>query len=429
MAHQMRLDFRVAGLAQFNRAAEAVERMARAQKSMSQAGGGSIVPVGSPGPGGGSLPVPSGGGGRRTPAQRFLPGPHQRFQMAQLNMNKAWASGNPAAIADAQYQMGLAQRGLQRLAPPSFGSRLNSLVNSTRVGGNVAPLVGRILPLLGISSKLAGPIGLAAMAAYALWKGADMASKSLQKLGDDMAKGGGSYAQTRAARVLSDATGVDIIGATRGFQKQYFDGGIEGLHLRRYGYSARSGMGRDTNALGPGMEAIRKMVQSGDLRALQDLNLEGLYNLKYLSKGEVDRYFKQMERSMSPDRIAAAMRFNLAMAELKLSFEDLLHTLPQVIDAITTSLLLLRAAFLLLTIPFPFIRGNSGSKDSADRNADAMNRNTDAVNGLTESIDSIRRDMRGGGERARNAIPSGWSTQMLQEAERRRMIALGAFTV
>jgi len=349
--------------------------------------------------------------------------------MAQLNMNKAWASGNPAAIADAQYQMGLAQRGLQRLAPPSFGSRLNSLVNSTRVGGNVAPLVGRILPLLGISSKLAGPIGLAAMAAYALWKGADMASKSLQKLGDDMAKGGGSYAQTRAARVLSDATGVDIIGATRGFQKQYFDGGIEGLHLRRYGYSARSGMGRDTNALGPGMEAIRKMVQSGDLRALQDLNLEGLYNLKYLKSAEIDKYFQSMERSLSPEKLASAMRFNLAMAELKLSFEDLLHTLPQVIDAITTSLLLLRAAFLLLTIPFPFIRGNSGSKDSADRNADAMNRNTDAVNGLTESIDSIRRDMRGGGERARNAIPSGWSTQMLQEAERRRMIALGAFTV
>ncbi len=427
MAHQMRLDFRVAGLAQFNRAAEAVERMARAQKSMSQAGGGSIVPVGSPGPGGGSLPVPSGGGGRRPPVQRFLPGPHQRFQMAQLNMNKAWASGNPAAIADAQYQMGLAQRGLQRLAPPSFGSRLNSLVNSTRVGGNVAPLVGRILPLLGISSKLAGPIGLAAMAAYALWKGADMASKSLQKLGDDMAKGGGSYAQTRAARVLSDATGVDIIGATRGFQKQYFDGGIEGLHLRRYGYSARSGMGRDTNALGPGMEAIRKMVQGGDLRALQDLNLEGLYNLRYLKKSEVDQYFKSMERAMSPDRIASAMRFNIAMANLKMSFEDALHALAPLAEGLAR---LFENKNGGMWKPSKGTWGYNGEDgDPAARNADAMNRNTDAVNGLTDSIDSMRKDIRGGGERARNAIPSGWTNQMLQEAERRRMIALGAFTV
>ena len=424
MAHQMRLDFRVAGLAQFNRAAEAVERMARAQKSLSHAGGGSIVPVGSPGPGGGSFPVPSGGGARRPPVQRFLPGPHQRFQMAQLNMQKAMASGNPAAIADAQYQMGLAQRGVQRLAPASFGSRLNSLVNSTRVGGNVAPLVGRILPLLGISSKLAGPIGLAAMAAYTLWKGADMASKSLQKLGDDMAKGGGSYAQTRAARVLSEATGVDIIGATRGFQKQYFDGGIEGLHLRRYGYSARSGMGRDTNALGPGMKAIRQMVDSSDLRALQDLNLEGLYNLKYLKSSEIDRYFTNMERSMSPERIASAMRFNLAMAELKMAFEDALHALAPLAEGLARLFENKNGGMWRPNKDAP-----AGKGDPAARNAEATNRNTDALHNLGESIDSLRQDIRGGGERTRNALPSGLSHQMLLERERRNMIAMGAFTV
>jgi hypothetical protein len=362
----------------------------------------------------------------------------------------ALQSGNPSAIADAQILLQRSQMSLQRATagPPTFMSRLNRLVGSTRVGGTVQPLVGQTLGLLGVSSKFMGPIGLAAAGLVGLYQAAKWSATEIRNYSKSMAEGGGSYGETKIAKLLGGATGVDIIGLGRQFQKSFFDGGMESMHLRRYGYSAAPGMARDTNSTGPALQALRKMVNAGDLRALQDLGAAGLADLKLLSNKEQERYWEIQKKTLSEDSRAAALRFNLAMEELKMNMMDLAVAATPIIQffgAIAGGMADMYAErnparkAMNYAMPFATLPGyvadrykdmNDPRKDAVDRQAEALDRNTQSNYKLSESLDQVSKEVRGFGDRARSAIPDMWSgMSRMQQLEQSKAIALGAFGV
>lgn len=425
MAHEMRVDLRVSGINRYLQAADAIEKMARAQRNLNSAMGSSGGQAG--GTAGSAIVVAGGGGGgggnNRTPTPKA--GPFARYQQAQANMQLALQSGNPSAIADAQILLQRSSMSLQRLTagPPGFMSRLNRLVGSTRVGGTVQPLVGQTLGLLGVSSKFMGPIGLATAALVGLYQATKWAAGEIRNHSKAMAEGGGTAGETKTAKLLSAATGVDIISLGRQFQKSFFDGGMESMHLRRYGYSAAPGMARDTNSTGPALQALRKMVNAGDLRALQDVGAAGLYDLKLLSNKEQERYWEMQKKSLSEDSRAAALRFNLAMEELKMNMMDLAVAATPIIrffGAIAGGMADMYAEknparmAMNYAMPFATLPGyiadrykeiGDPRKDAIDRQSDALDRNTQSNYRLSESLDQVSKEVRGIGDRARSAVP------------------------
>lgn len=437
MGHEMRLDLKVTGIQKYHRAAEALERLARANKMLAQSGG-SPLPIPSGGGGSGT----GGGGGKRVPAPpRLANGPHARMQQAQANLHAAMQSGNPTAIADAHLLMQRAQAGINRLAPPSFSTRLNRFVASTRFGGNVSPLVGQTASLLGISSKLVGPIGLAVAGLTALWMITMKLKDSLAQYGKDRGAGGGTPGQTQIARALTNATGVDIFGISRQMQRGFYEPGEESMHLRRYGYEPPGvGMNRNTNSLKEGLRVLKEMVKGGDLRGLQSMGAEGLYSMKGLSKSDIDRYFTALETSMSDDKTAAATKFNMEMEILKINFMGALTSLTPLIEGLG-KLTQIAADFVNSPLGQFLIRasmgglapivGNGskpGGKSPVEKNAEALDRNTVANENLTNAVTDMSQQMRGAGAKARAAMPGGWSAHFFDQNAMKEAIALGAFT-
>lgn len=435
MAHKMRLDLQVTGIARYHKAAEAVERLARAQRNLQSAGGsggGSVGGGGSIVPSGNNTPVSAGSRGPKAPPRLPAPmgGPNSRLQRAVQNLHLAKMSGDPSAIADAQYHLQNAQKAMSRGQGQSFSQRLNSFVRSTRVGSGVSPLVGQGLDLLGLG-KFAGPAGLAAAALTALVKATMAVKEKFLEFGADSAVGGGTPGQTVAARVLSNATGVDLFKLSRQFQTSYFEGGVQSQHLRRYGYQSGYGLNRNTNSIAPALKSLKRMVEAGDLRALQDFGAEGLYGLRNLTKQERDRYFDSIGSAMSPDKVAAALRFNLAMEDLKQTFFEAGTALTPLIEG-ASKLIRFFSGFDANGKPVHYgisdgaWNANERSKSPAERNIDATNRNTDAMNDLSASVDSLTQQFKGGGPRGRGAIPEGWRDRTLEQLTKEQL-AMGAF--
>lgn len=382
------------------------------------------------------LPMGAGGGsGARVPQRRPSVGPMGAVGSARANLNNALASGDPSAIFDAQYRLRQAQARASRAAgsmnPPSFMDRLQKVAYSTRFGGGggTMPLVGQSLDLLGMG-KFSGPILLATKAVIAFGYAMNEAKKATVEFGNNLGAGGGTFGQTKTAEILGGAVGLDLFSLGRRMQDMFYSGGVESIHLRRHGYGAPGyGLGRNTNSIGPALDALRSMVESGDLRALQDVGAENLYRLKYLSKPERDRAFQEMRSSMSPDKIAAATRFDLAINRLKTSFMEAAMTFSPFIDA-TAKFIELMAIGMKVLSPIVLI---ADLIDRMNRKEDketttALDRNTDAI---YANIREMRRQFRGtAGDRARGAVPAQWRGELLANAlSQREAIALGAFQV
>ncbi len=466
MARSMKLDLKVGGIDQLNRAAAAAHNLSsglynleKQQKKNAAAGGG--------GAGGSSTGVGGSGGGRsiKAPPKPYQ-GPSARLASASTALQVAQAGGDPGEIFDAQYRFDLAKRHVQRAntslsGGPDFQSRLMTAIRSTRFGGadGVQPLVGRTLDVLGPGmAKFAGPVAAAAAAAVAFGKAVDMSAKILFNIAKNRAVAGGTFGETAALGKLSSVLGGDMASRARSLQEQSAAGGLASLLLSQYGYRELPGFGRSTNAARGFLDVAQKIVsdpnQQRALRTAQETGLEDIFALRSGSPSKVKRLFETLS-SVSPSDVRAATDFTIEMGLLKHEFSQLAVAMTPFVSLLSSSIApltnllnllnrlgltrspiqmygeLIEKAWDKFNLPSSggFAGGGGwntgGGGKSRSPQVDALDRNTEALVANTDAM----RNFFGGGIRAQGAVPAAWRNMILDQAMRNDAIALGAFEI
>jgi hypothetical protein len=164
------------------------------------------------GSGGGSG---SGGKGSGVPKVPPLPSwaiPLTQGQKAAQKMQAATAAGNTAAADYWKSKIPV---------PPDFGTRLRTMLLSSRFGANgLMPLVSKTVDLLGVEAVIA------AAGVKLLWGAATSAAESLTKFKDAMVVSGGSAQEVGQLKSFGDVAGVsDMAAAARQLSEKISSGG------------------------------------------------------------------------------------------------------------------------------------------------------------------------------------------------------------
>lgn len=267
---------------------------------------------------------------------RRLSGPNAALAAARLGLSAASAGGDPDAIQDAVFRLKQAQdrldRARQRLTPPSFTSRLQSAISSSRIGAGpqglqLFPLINRLIPLFG---RFTGPLALATSGLTGLAQAARQSAQTLGATsGAGMITGGGAR----------NAAFLRAIGITPGEQPGFAGGLRERVARDPLAMSAASRLGiqgvlpRDWD---PGMDEgrlaeqiVRRLARVPDARERLSLARrlgveERLPQIEALRRSpgllrEMERHAKIMG---DPDTVRGAQRFNDEMERLRLQRES-----------------------------------------------------------------------------------------------------------
>ena len=380
-------------------------------------------------------------------------GPAQRLLKAQQDLIRANQSGSPMMIMDAKYNLGRAQARFNKAfnpQPPDFMTSLRTFIRSTRFGaGGVSPLIGRGMDLLtsgtGMSPKVAGALSVAAVGAgvaiTALTKAAKFAADGLMDFSNLRYSTGSTYGQASQLKGIGMALGLDMGGLSR--------------TLATADYTAQSRLGI-SNPMGGtyygnlnegadllrAIEALRKMSEPDAIRSARAAGLEGVLPLRDLNEGEWQQLKKSME-DMKPSAqdTSAAMKYNVEMAKMTTELQKLAtSTLPLV----TAGIRLLNGGVINDYLINPLSNTKLGKYggganpfgtrfDHAPKvnepHTVALNENSKALKELAIKMDGMRRDLFGGGERAKGALPAGQRGEMMRQSLRADGLKLGAFNL
>jgi hypothetical protein len=227
-----------------------------------------------------------GGGGRGSSSR--ITGPYSRAINAQARLQAALASGNPIAIADAQYAHNSAQNRLASLNQSPGSKALKQLAYSTRINaGPVSPLLGKMVQAAGIlgpeAQAAAVAIGLLATAATA-------GARHIADISNIRVSTGASF--TNAA--IANTFGGDVAGSANNLANRLSGGGVAESMAKRLGVSYAHdpiGKGNQDNVENffKLEDALRKMPVDKALAMARILGDETLGRLRLLSDAEYER--------------------------------------------------------------------------------------------------------------------------------------------
>ena len=378
-------------------------------------------------------------------------GPAQRLLKAQQDLIRANQSGSPMMIMDAKYNLGRAQAGFNKAfnpQPPDFMQSLRTFIRSTRFGaGGVSPLIGRGVDLLtsgtGMSPKAAGALSIAAVGAGAaitiMTKAAKLASERLLQLSDIRYSTGSTPGQAAQLRQMGMALGVDMGGMAKSMAAALGSDGYAQMAGARLGVSNPMG-GTPYGNLNEGgdflkaVEGLRKLNEPDAIRTARALGIEGALPLRDMNENQ----WQQLKQTAgpTPDDTAAAMAFNVELAEMTTELQKLATI---ILPAITFVLRLMNGSAIIDPLsqtkmgkmvgafnPFKMAPGHT---PKGEPHTVALNENSKALKELGLQMSKLRRDFFGGGERARGAIPAGLRGDALRDSLRSNGLKLGAFNL
>jgi hypothetical protein len=144
-------------------------------------------------------------------AARFASGPHQRLAELMRQLPRAQAQGNGAAAADISLAIRRAQKQIGAGGQKSFGTKLGTLIRSSRIGdgGGLMPLVGQLLDLLGPEGALVATLGGGAIkAAQAIYQMTEASAKAAQQFASLQFSTGSTGRETGQIGALGGALGM-----------------------------------------------------------------------------------------------------------------------------------------------------------------------------------------------------------------------------
>lgn len=379
-------------------------RHINAQRQLNQAnrGGGS-------GGGGGGGAGPSGTHASQRRGPKGPNNPWADLGAAQAMYAAAVASGDPNQINPALLQMAKAQRRVtqakniinSQYGPPTqkpqktAGQLWMDALMTSRVGNNVSPLVGRMVPALSATTGMGAPqlmIAAAAITAFtmALVKGHDRVIEFSKMLFG----GGGTITQTGAAYPLMVALGGR--GSTaeiQGFGNLLHGGGLAAGAAASLGINPVGGPFGDFNYTNKYLQALRKlsdpgMNQSDAKRISMMLGIEEqVGQLRMMSPGLRKRLLSE-----NLGHTETTMRQHIdTQAILGLEMDRFMKAMG---DLGTIILPLVNAGLEMLVSLFRGITGILGYDDKkywADTEKASRDRNTRAIDELTAIIGDTAR--------------------------------------
>lgn len=363
------------------------------------------------------------------------------------------------SLAQAQQaNMALAQQRAQSQVnramgvPAPFAQRFSTFVRSTRFGNSVSPLVGRSIDLLGGGQSGGAAVGVAAAALIGMALAAKQARDNLLGLAGIGNTAGGSLGSASTASRIGAAVGLSgnqVASAARSVIEGIANGGPSANYAAQYGVRAVPGMGDPSNKIDRFIQLIKGIANDPNeeraRRAAQSLGMEEFLNLRNLSPETRAKVLKNVKPPSKAD-VQAAAEFNAQIGIIGDSFQRIvtrignpvLRVAAAVIDKIADSMdyLAENAHIVQAFVLGPLLDlvelvtgrkidrsgGSNNTKSPIDRNTDAVNENTKALNNAREVF--------GGGDRARSAVPQAWRSRQFQDRYMRaQAAAMGAFSV
>lgn len=347
---------------------------------------------------------------------------------ADLQIARNRGYGGPATEAGLySFQQ---QRRIQSSQPKSLLDRGKDAFLTARVGaGGLMPLVNKLMAI--------SPAAVAATTGLSLvGKIAGDAAESLRAFRDSQITTGGTGTQT----ALLAALGIDPKLARSFGQRIATDPMAGGFAARAGIYNPGGEIFGDTNTatnLLKWVEALRKMSDIDARRAARITGSEDLLKYRYLSQdtmNQLGRDAAQTSRIRGPEQVRAAAEFEVQMGRLGTAFDDLKVQLADgFIPIVTGAVKVIADAVRWFNEVFggngvgagkTDIFGNRyGSGNAKNPQIQALDANTAS---LRELAGILKDGIYGGGERARGAIPAGWTGQWYDKWSK-NAIGLGAF--
>jgi len=436
MSKSMEIRLNIQGITKAEKAAQAINDLAKAYRNLNSATGGN----------GGSLNIGGntnvGGGSPRSSGPRGG-GPFSNLGRAQAGLSSAIVGGNPTTVADAQYRLMQAQKAAARAqqmmsggpGSPSFMQRLQTFASSTRFGtGGAMPLVGRSLDLIGLG-KMAGPIMAVTAGLVGMAKAVEMANKNIIEFGRLQSVGGGTSDQTRRAEMAARSVGMtpsEYMDRARQAQKDYYDDPTKGAIQRAYGYEPPGvgRTGRNTNAVDSYNRMIQRILRNKNRdQALRDLQNIGMEQFAPLigKDSEINTVFGGSGNPPGRDDQSDAIRRNSRMEGALKVLEDIGNNIGAAIGNLAG---LNRDDRDSTTAPggvfAPRRKAQSEQKDIQVQQLHVQKKMLDGINAIAANT----RTFAGGGQGLNNSVPKGWQFILAaDDAVQKQAIALGAFGI
>lgn len=375
----------------------------------------------------------------------------------QLAANKADAKLKAAAEKKAEREQLAADKAdaaaakAKAKADGAFGKAVKNALFTTRFTPNAqggisfAPLVGRVMGVLGKMGPLGIALGVITSAFMVLHSVVNAAAQKMNELTRARFTGGGSYKDVGRAAGLAAVLGVspgEVASMARGFADTLAEGGAGTAFGHRYGIRdpwGSSPYGGDVNKftnLFKAAEAIMKIPdEETAIRTARSFGpeMEKLLDLRILPEKERQEALRTQNEMFGPQQALAAMRYRIAMGNLSNSMSELQMAVVPLIDAFTGAIALLKYTIKNVFGPlakwtyqlFGPKQDKTKEDSSTKKHIDAMDRNTEAILGQITAM----RQIFGGGARASGALPINLRGQTLSDALRNDAIKLGAFSL
>jgi len=227
------------------------------------------------------------------PVADYAKGAATRLRLAEDNLTKAKATGNPEWIKNAEQKVDMAKRAL---GSTGFLNNLIQTIGTTRIAfGRLHPLIGRMFQtLMSVNSKL-GPyahLALAAEVATAAYVSAVViASERIQSATRFQAMTGASnYGSVQNYSGIAGMSPDEFAGSIEKFVDTISSGGIAEGVAARYGvYSAHNALDRsqqdDFKVFQDAVDKVRSMSRKDAVAFSRLTNTPQLMNFYDISKG------------------------------------------------------------------------------------------------------------------------------------------------
>jgi hypothetical protein len=410
-------------------------------------------------------------------ADSYAKGPFSRLAGLQAQMSRATAAGDVTAQKDLSYLLARTQKQIDAAKPKSFGSRLASVVSTSRLnfgggGGGISPLAGKLAGLVAEGGE-GGPVALGvtalAGAAVAAAGGLVALSQKAAEAANEFSRmrfATGSGAGTAAAlSVLGGAGGFDAASLASSFNSRISSDPTAMAFAARFGIRNIGGAygnqdwGKQLLTAVQGLRNISDFTER--VRTARALGLEGALPLTQLSNRQFGRLGQDagLKASiMTPKFQQDAADFASSIARITDAVgnfvaalgKPVLHDLSDFFNGVADTINYLAQAinrnqniiafFKDLAEAFAFQAiGNpvgaagkmkdafgdlSAQNQALDNNTGALDRNTSAINGMSGMIPGYYGL---NGERGSRAIPDNIGGEYLRRGMEAGGFALGAF--
>lgn len=330
------------------------------------------------------------------------------------------AGGNAAVGRNAPRQPS-APRPVKTIGQQVKDAFLTSRVSVGAGGGlQFMPLVNRILPIF---MRLNPVVSLATLTIGAMATAAKQAADGLNAFRAAQLTTAGTGEQT----ALLKALGIDPASARNFGQKIAHDPMASGFAARMGIYNPGGEIFGNINVATNFIQAIeelRKMPRADAIRAARVMGTEEA--LRYLDVSretwsQLKKDAEQTARIRNPQQMKSAAEFEVQMLRLNSAFDDLkiqlgVGVIPLISEGTRILANSIRWLNEVLGIDDKMTRRKNPQVDALDRNTAS----------LRELGTILKNGTYGGGDRARGAVPAGW-TGMWYDKWSRNAIGLGAF--